>query len=88
LAEGSMLPVVSVSRRRLGGVIEGDPARMGAALRRELLHAAEWIGVGRRRRGRRHQAEALQKENGALRGASPNKLAPFSLAVLNVYVTA
>ena len=35
-----------------------------------------------------HQAQALQKKDGALRGASPDKLATFALAILHVNVSA
>lgn len=41
-----------------------------------------------RRWGRDHQAEALQKQDGALRGASPDELATFTLAILNINITA
>ncbi len=44
--------------------------------------------VARRRWGWHHEAETLQKQDGALRGASPNELATFSLAILNVNVSA
>jgi hypothetical protein len=44
--------------------------------------------VARRRWGWNHQAETLQKQDGALCGAPPDELATFSLAVLNVNVPA
>jgi hypothetical protein len=50
-----------------------------------LLHASERIGACGRGRGS-HQAKALQQENSPLGGASPYKLAPFSLAVLDINV--
>ena len=42
--------------------------------------------VARGRWGRNHQAETLQKQDGALGGASPNELATLTLAILNVNV--
>src|SRR5208282_3791707 len=44
--------------------------------------------VARRRRGRNHQAETLQKQDRALRRATPNELATLTLAILNVNVAA
>lgn len=50
-----------------------------------LLHAAG-IGGGRWRRS--HQSEPLQEEDRALGGAAPDELAAFTLAVLDVNVSA
>ena len=45
--------------------------------------------IGARRRwGWNHQAQTLQKQYGALRGASPDELATFALAILHVDVAA
>jgi hypothetical protein len=44
--------------------------------------------AARRRWGWNHQSEALQKQDRALRGASPDELATFALAILNVDVSA
>src|SRR5579884_1560750 len=50
-----------------------------------LLNATRRI-AGRRRRGKRHETEALQKEDGALRSAAPDELAAVTLTVLDVNV--
>jgi hypothetical protein len=42
--------------------------------------------VARWRRGWNHQAKALQKQDGSLRSTSPDELATFALAILNVNV--
>jgi len=44
--------------------------------------------AARRRWGWNHQSEALQKQDRALRGAPPDELATFALAVLDVDVPA
>ena len=51
------------------------------------MDPAGWV-FARRRWGWNHQAESLQEQDGALRGPSPNELATFSLAILNVNVPA
>ena len=46
-------------------------------------------GFGTRRDGRRnHQSEPLEQEDGALCSSPPDKLAPLSLAILHVDVSA
>ncbi len=52
----------------------------------ELLNAAGrccWRGSRRR-----HETETLKQKYGALRGVAPDQLAPFSLAILHVNITA
>ena len=51
------------------------------------IHPAGRLGA-RRWRWRNHQAETLQKQDGALGGASPDELTTFSLAILHVNVSA
>lgn len=50
------------------------------------MDPAGWVFA--RRREWNHQAETLKKQDGALRGPSPNELATFSLAILDVNVPA
>ena len=51
------------------------------------LDTASRIGAWRDG-GWHHHAETLQKQDGALRGASPYKLATFTLAILHINVAA
>lgn len=51
------------------------------------MHPARRFGAGWRWGGN-HQTKTLQKQDGALRRASPDKLATFALAILHVNIPA
>ncbi len=90
-----------INTKALRRIVQTGEPRQDSSLRRLALEAS-FTGrlgmvrsvdpagrfVARRRWGRNHQAETLQKKDRALSGASPNELATFTLAILNVNVPA
>src|SRR5579875_1532453 len=78
---GEFLETISLTNKHKRQQARG--AQQGAL--QWLLNATRRI-AGRRRRGKRHETEALQKEDGALRSAAPDELAAVTLTVLDVNV--